>query len=71
MSLSLEDLARHAIGGDRDALDMVARQLQGDIYGLALRMLWNKEAKDRTTTIALAPTISPARKGLVFTVTWR
>jgi len=51
-SLSLEDLARRAIGGDRDALDVVARQLQGDIYGLALRMLWNKEdAEDATQEI--------------------
>jgi len=50
--LALEDLARRAIAGDRDALDQVARQLQGDIYGLALRMLWNKEdAEDATQEI--------------------
>src|SRR6478672_4371201 len=49
---SLEDLARRAIGGDREALDLVARELQGDIYGLALRMLWNKEdAEDATQEI--------------------
>ena len=51
-TLTLEDLARSAIEGDRDALDLVARQLQGDIYGLALRMLWNKEdAEDATQEI--------------------
>jgi RNA polymerase sigma factor (sigma-70 family) len=50
--LTLEDLARRAIGGDRDALDQVVRQLQGDIYSLALRMLWNKEdAEDATQEI--------------------
>ena len=49
---TLEDLARRAIEGDQDALDLVARQLQGDIYGLALRMLWNKEdAEDATQEI--------------------
>jgi RNA polymerase sigma factor (sigma-70 family) len=50
--LTLEELARRAIEGDRDALDLVAHQLQGDIYGLALRMLWNKEdAEDATQEI--------------------
>ena len=53
---SLEDLARRAIGGDREALDLVARELQGDIYGLALRMLWNKEdAEDATHPAACQP----------------
>ena len=52
--LPLEDLARRAIDGDRDALDLVARELQGDIYGLALRMLWNKEdAEDATQEILI------------------
>jgi RNA polymerase sigma factor (sigma-70 family) len=51
-NLSLEDLARRAIAGDREALDLVARELQADIYGLALRMLWNKEdAEDATQEI--------------------
>jgi RNA polymerase sigma factor (sigma-70 family) len=51
-SLTLEELARLAIRGDRDALDQVVRQLQGDLYGLALRMLWNKEdAEDATQEI--------------------
>ena len=52
MSISLEDLAPEAIGGDRDALDRLIRALQGDVYGLALRMLWNREdAEDATQEI--------------------
>ena len=51
-SSALEDLARLAIDGDRGALDLVVRELQPDIYGLALRMLWNKEdAEDATQEI--------------------
>jgi hypothetical protein len=41
--MTLEDVARRAIDGNRDALDSLVRDLQGDIYGLALRMLWNRE----------------------------
>src|SRR5262245_30512322 len=48
----LEDLARDAVGGDRDALDRLVRAIQGDVYGLALRMLWNREdAEDATQDI--------------------
>jgi DNA-directed RNA polymerase specialized sigma24 family protein len=48
----LEKLARQALDGDRDALDSLVRALQGDIYGLALRMLWNREdAEDVTQEI--------------------
>jgi RNA polymerase sigma factor (sigma-70 family) len=48
----LEALARLALGGDRDALDRLARELQGDVYGLGLRMLWNREdAEDATQEI--------------------
>ena len=51
-STALEDLARLALDGDRGALDLVVRELQPDIYGLALRMLWNKEdAEDATQEI--------------------
>ena len=32
--LTPEDVARRAIDGDRDALDHLVRELQGDIYGL-------------------------------------
>ena len=50
--LTLEDVARRAIDGDRDALGNLATDLQGDIYGLALRMLWNREdAEDATQEI--------------------
>jgi RNA polymerase sigma factor (sigma-70 family) len=49
---TLEDVARRAIDGDRDALDHLVRDLQGDVYGLALRMLWNREdAEDATQDI--------------------
>lgn len=48
----LEDLARLAVDGDRDALDELVKALQGDVYGLALRMLWNREdAEDATQEI--------------------
>ena len=50
--MALEDVARRAIDGDRDALDRLVRDLQGDVYGLALRMLWNREdAEDATQEI--------------------
>jgi RNA polymerase sigma factor (sigma-70 family) len=52
MSTTLEDLARQAVSGDRDALDRLVRELQGDVCGLALRMLWNREdAEDATQDI--------------------
>jgi len=48
----VEDLARLALDGDRDAVERLVGQLQGDIYGLALRMLWNREdAEDATQEI--------------------
>lgn len=51
-SMSLEDDVRRAIGGDRSALEALVRALQGDIYGLALRMLCNREdAEDATQEI--------------------
>jgi len=50
--VTLEELARRALEGDREALDRLAHALQGDIYGLALRMLWNREdAEDATQEI--------------------
>ena len=48
-SLTLEDIARRAINGDRDAVERLVRDLQSDIYGLALRMLWNREAAEDAT----------------------
>jgi RNA polymerase sigma factor (sigma-70 family) len=48
----LEDLARRAMDGDRDALEDFVRALQGNIYGLALRILCNREdAEDATQEI--------------------
>ncbi len=48
----VEEDARRAINGNRAALDRVVRTLQGDIYGLALRMLGNREdAEDATQEI--------------------
>ena len=52
--ITLEDLARQALEGDREALDGLVRALQGDVYGLALRMLWNREdAEDATQEILI------------------
>lgn len=49
---TLEDLARRAAGGDRDAVAALVRALQADIYALALRMLWHREdAEDATQEI--------------------
>jgi RNA polymerase sigma factor (sigma-70 family) len=48
----LEEDARKALDGDREALERLAASLQGDVYGLALRMLWNREdAEDATQEI--------------------
>ena len=49
---TLEEMARQAIDGDREALEGIVRALQADIYGLSLRMLWNREdAEDATQEI--------------------
>jgi RNA polymerase sigma factor (sigma-70 family) len=50
--VSLEELARRALAGDRAALDRLVRGLQSDVHGLALRMLWQREdAEDATQEI--------------------
>jgi RNA polymerase sigma factor (sigma-70 family) len=54
---ALEDLARQAIAGDRDALDRLVRALQGDVYGLAVRMLWNREDAEDATQEILVRTV--------------
>jgi RNA polymerase sigma factor (sigma-70 family) len=52
--VTLEQIARNALAGDREALDALVRAIQGDIYGLALRMLWNREdAEDATQEILI------------------
>jgi len=49
---TLEELTRRAIDGDRGALDSLVKGIQGDVYGLALRMLWNRaDAEDATQEI--------------------
>ena len=51
-AVPLEALARRAVAGDRDALDQVVQRLQDRVYGLALRMLWNREdAEDATQEV--------------------
>jgi RNA polymerase sigma factor (sigma-70 family) len=51
-ALALEDDARLAINGNRAALERLVRSIQGNIYGLALRMLCNREdAEDATQEI--------------------
>ena len=54
----IEDLARQALGGDRDAVEQLVRALQGDIYGLALRMLWNREDAEDATQEILVRTVT-------------
>jgi RNA polymerase sigma factor (sigma-70 family) len=54
VSISIEEFARRALDGDRSALDDVILALQEDVYGLALRMLWNREdAEDATQEILI------------------
>jgi RNA polymerase sigma factor (sigma-70 family) len=49
---SLEQAARRALAGDRQAVATIVRGLEQDIYGLALRMLWHREdAEDATQEI--------------------
>jgi RNA polymerase sigma factor (sigma-70 family) len=49
---TLEELARWAVDGDRDAVAGIVRELQGPVYALALRMLWHREdAEDATQEI--------------------
>jgi RNA polymerase sigma factor (sigma-70 family) len=49
---TLEELVRRAVDGDRDSVAALVRALQGDVYGLALRMLWHREdAEDATQEI--------------------
>jgi RNA polymerase sigma factor (sigma-70 family) len=49
---TLEDLARRAVDGDRDAVAGIVRELQANMYALSLRMLWHPEdAEDATQEI--------------------
>jgi RNA polymerase sigma factor (sigma-70 family) len=54
MSQTLEENVRKAQKGDQAALEEMVGQIQGKIYGLALRMLWHPEdAQDATQEILL------------------
>jgi RNA polymerase sigma factor (sigma-70 family) len=49
---TLEALARRAVDGDRDAVASIVRELQANMYALALRMLWHpQDAEDATQEI--------------------
>lgn len=49
---TLEDLARRALAGDREAVAGVVRELERPVYALALRMLWHPhDAEDATQEI--------------------
>jgi RNA polymerase sigma factor (sigma-70 family) len=51
---TLEDHARQALGGDRDAVAALVRGLQQPVYSLALRMLWNPaDAEDAAQEILI------------------
>jgi RNA polymerase sigma factor (sigma-70 family) len=56
--MSLEELARTALDGGQDALDRLVRALQGDVSGLALRMLWNREDAEDATQEILVRTVT-------------
>lgn len=52
--MTLEDAARQAIAGDKEALNQLVTTIQGDLYGLALRMLCNRDdAEDATQEILI------------------
>jgi RNA polymerase sigma factor (sigma-70 family) len=57
-SMRLEDVARQAIDGNRDAVEQLVRDLQGDVYGLAIRMLWNREDAEDATQEILVRTVT-------------
>lgn len=51
-TLTLEQLARNATDGDRSAVAALVRALQGGIYALSLRMLWQPaDAEDATQEV--------------------
>jgi len=56
--MTLEDIARRAVDGDRDALDAMVRGLKDDVYGLSLRMLWNREDAEDATQEILVRTVT-------------
>src|SRR5262245_3340401 len=54
MNTSLEQFAEQAQAGNIDAMEHLVERIQDNIYGLALRMLWNTEdARDATQEILI------------------
>jgi RNA polymerase sigma factor (sigma-70 family) len=54
MPETIEQMTQQAIAGDKDALERLVTSLQGDLYGLSLRMLGNREdAEDATQEILI------------------
>jgi RNA polymerase sigma factor (sigma-70 family) len=52
--MTLEGAARQAIAGDKEALNQLVTALQGDLYGLSLRMRCNRDdAEDATQEILI------------------
>jgi RNA polymerase sigma factor (sigma-70 family) len=52
--LSLEEVVEQAQAGDKAALESHIEQIQGRVYGLAIRMLWHPEdARDATQEILI------------------
>lgn len=52
MSVSLENLVRKAVQGDKDALEEIVRRIQDRIYALSIRMLYDPgDAEDATQEI--------------------
>jgi RNA polymerase sigma factor (sigma-70 family) len=52
--VTLEDLARRAVDGDRSAVERLVCAIQPDVFTLALRMLWNREdAQDASQEILI------------------
>jgi RNA polymerase sigma factor (sigma-70 family) len=59
---TLEELARRAVDGDREAVRMLVRALQDDVFQVALRVLWNREdAADATQEILIRAVTRLAR----------
>jgi RNA polymerase sigma factor (sigma-70 family) len=54
MTFTLEETVEQAQAGDKSALEQVVVQIQGKVYGLAVRMLWHPEdARDATQEILI------------------
>ena len=53
-SVLLEEVVERAQAGDRAVLESVIEEVEGRIYGLAIRMLWHPEdTRDATQEILI------------------